>query len=72
MRGVVTKAFMGVRDGTIIPRAFAVGDEVEGDLAEVAIRDKLAKRAPEPRAAAAKQAEEASAVQPDSEAGANR
>lgn len=46
MKAIVTKAFDGVRDGEATPRAFAVGDEVEGDLAETAIRHKQAKKVP--------------------------
>jgi hypothetical protein len=35
----VIKAFNGVEDGNVYPRLFEVGDEVEGDLARVAIEE---------------------------------
>lgn len=38
-KATVTKPFAGLPDGDTKVRDFAVGDEVEGDLAEVAIRE---------------------------------
>lgn len=37
MKAKVTKAFMGVPDGSIYPIQFNPGDEVEGDLAREVI-----------------------------------
>ena len=45
-RAIVKMPFKGAPDGEIHPRDFAVGDEVEGDLALVAIREKWAKPVP--------------------------
>lgn len=39
MRAVVKKAFQGVQDGEIHPRAFSEGDVVSGDLAAVAVAE---------------------------------
>lgn len=38
----VTKQFDGVPDGEIYPKTFMPGDEVTGDLAAVAIKEKWA------------------------------
>jgi hypothetical protein len=35
----VIKEFLGCKDGDVYPVQFAVGDDVEGDLAEVALRE---------------------------------
>lgn len=43
MKAIVTKAFDGVPDGLVHPKAFAKGDVVDGKLAEVAVREKWAK-----------------------------
>ena len=43
MKAKVIKPFRGVKDGEIMPIDFAVGDEVEGDLAQVALDKKWAK-----------------------------
>jgi hypothetical protein len=39
----VAKEFAGVPDGEVYPVTFAVGDEVTGELAELAIREGWAK-----------------------------
>lgn len=38
-RATVVKPFDGVPDGLVMPRAFAEGDEVRGDLARVAVEE---------------------------------
>lgn len=38
----VTKSFRGVPDGEAYPRTYQVGDEVTGDLAAVALKEKWA------------------------------
>jgi hypothetical protein len=43
MKAIVTKAFPGVPDGQIHVRQFAIGDEVDGNLAAVAVEQKWAK-----------------------------
>lgn len=35
----VIKAFLGVKDGEVIPQEFQPGDEVDGDLGAVAVRE---------------------------------
>lgn len=35
----VTQAFRGVPDGEVMPKEFNPGDEVDGDLAVVAVRE---------------------------------
>lgn len=37
MKAKVVKPFAGVPDGAVYPRNFAIGDELEGELAKVAI-----------------------------------
>lgn len=37
--GKVIKAFLGVKDGEVIPQEFQPGDEVNGDLGAVAVRE---------------------------------
>lgn len=48
----VIKVFKGVPDGESAARTFHVGDEVEGDLARVALREGWAEVAAEPAAVA--------------------
>ncbi|RWK12529.1 hypothetical protein [Mesorhizobium sp.] len=43
MKAEVTKEFPGRPDGEALARTIAVGEVITGDLAEVAVRDKLAK-----------------------------
>jgi hypothetical protein len=38
----VTTAFTGCRDGEVIPRRFEVGEELTGDLARVALKQRWA------------------------------
>lgn len=45
VKAVVKTAFDGVPDGQVWPKSFAPGDEVEGNLAEVAIAEGWAKPA---------------------------
>lgn len=42
MQAKVTAPFDGARDGEMYPRHFNVGDVVDGNLAEVAVREKWA------------------------------
>lgn len=42
MRAKVTKSFKGRRDHEAATSTIAVGDEIEGDLARVAVREKWA------------------------------
>jgi hypothetical protein len=51
MQAVVTKPFSGVKDGEVLPREFAKGDTISGDLAEAAVRFKDAKETDESKAA---------------------
>jgi len=39
---IVTKPFKGAPDGELYPKEFSIGDEVTGDLAAVAIKEKWA------------------------------
>jgi hypothetical protein len=39
LRAAVVVAFSGVPDGLVLPRDFAIGDVVEGDLARVALAE---------------------------------
>lgn len=39
MKATVIKAFDGARDGSIYPTHLRPGDEIEGDLARVAVRE---------------------------------
>ncbi|WP_158291875.1 hypothetical protein [Paracraurococcus ruber] len=53
MEAIVTVPFLGVPDGVVYPKDYAVGDLVTGDLAELAVREgwaKPAKAAPKPPA----------------------
>ncbi len=50
MRAVVTRAFSGAKDGEVMPREFAKGDIIEGQLAEAAIRFRDAKETEESKA----------------------
>jgi len=43
MKALVTVAFPGLPDGELVVRIFQPGDEVVGDLAAVAVREKWAK-----------------------------
>lgn len=43
MKAIVTKAFSGRLDNAPLPRMIAVGEEIEGDLADVAVREGLAR-----------------------------
>lgn len=43
IRATVITAFPGVLDGQVLPREFAKGDEISGELAVTAIAQKLAK-----------------------------
>lgn len=45
MKAIVTKEFAGVKDGEIYPRTWKAGDEIEGDLARVAIAEGWAESA---------------------------
>lgn len=49
-RAIVTKPFSGVLDGTVMPREFAEGDEITGELAEAAVRFKDAKETKDSKA----------------------
>jgi len=42
MRAKVTKEFKGRRDHESVTRTIAVGEEIDGDLAKVAVREKWA------------------------------
>jgi hypothetical protein len=43
MKAIVTKGFLGVKDGEVYPTNFVPGHEVEGDLAAVAVKEGWAK-----------------------------
>jgi hypothetical protein len=62
VKAIVTKEFRGRRDDKTTLEDFKPGDEIEGDLAEIAVRDKLAEDADEKatkaKAAALKKAKE--------------
>lgn len=58
-KAIVTEAFPGARDGEFTVTQFAVGDAIEGDIADVAIANKWAKNASEKEFAAAVAAAEA-------------
>lgn len=47
MKAEVTKEFPGRPDGEALSRTIAVGEILTGDLAEVAVREKLAKEVKE-------------------------
>lgn len=58
MKAKVTKQFDGQPDNAYVPRTFAVGEEVTGDLARVAIENGWAEDAkPAPAKPAAKKPE---------------
>lgn len=50
LRAVVTRAFSGVKDGEVMPREFAKGEIVQGELAAAAIRFRDAKETDESKA----------------------
>lgn len=63
-RAKVTKEFDGVEDGKVYPRKFEVGEEISGDLADAAIRQKNAKETSASKAArGASEAEESDLVE---------
>lgn len=45
-KAYVIVPFRGVPDGEAVPRHFAIGDEIGGSLAEVALREKWAAEHP--------------------------
>lgn len=45
-KAYVIKPFNGVPDGEALPRRFEVGDEIGGELASVALREKWASEDP--------------------------
>lgn len=47
---IVTVPFVGAPDGELYGREFAVGDEVRGDLAAVAVREGWAEMPGQPKA----------------------
>lgn len=38
----VTKEFVGVKDGEVYPTEFKIGDEVDGELAVIALKERWA------------------------------
>ncbi|SNZ21716.1 hypothetical protein [Cohaesibacter gelatinilyticus] len=54
MKVIVTKPFPGVRDGETKVTQFAVGDELTGELASVALAEKWAIEEKKPRSQAKK------------------
>lgn len=58
LKAVVIKSFSGARDGEFYPRQLSIGDEIEGDLARVAIAAGLAKPEKPPRRSSAQIATE--------------
>lgn len=50
MKATATMAFAGLPDGATVVKTFAPGDEIEGELAEVAVREGWADPADKPKA----------------------
>jgi hypothetical protein len=62
MKIIVVTQFDGVPDGRVYARTFLPGEEVTGDLAQLALREGWAEEQPEPEAEA--EAEAAPSAQP--------
>ena len=65
MKAKVTQAFDGVPDGKVHPVTFNPGDEVEGELAKVAVANKWARKIGAARKRGGKKADESAAKSGD-------